>query len=417
MGYFYVVKQRRILNKVPFAPFISVAPLVFLLVLTNFRWDFWKFFFSLSSSDKFLDLQLITSNTECYLANPNLDVADLSCDIGGRVFNYPEFMLLVASRLRLVERMSFGVGIFFQLIMLLSLFMLISYYGRNSEVTRTKIFLLALFCVSPPLLFVLERGNTDSLVFVLTIAGLSVLNIFPLAGLLFIFLSFGLKLYPAASILCLILSRKFLLAVVATISIVTWISFSFQDLIRVWKVSPYYQWNSFGLRVLPFQVAEYLSFPLRGKAGLLISGIVGILLLSLSYSMIYLSYKKSDRYRGICTKDSVALFRNSGSSEFNITIGSVGVFLSSYFMGLSWDTKLIFLFPVIIASVLHGSYSLWFRALIFMVVWASSPIYKPLQSLGDLMCALLVSYLFFIFVLNFRKVRKSTVSSRFKSNP
>jgi hypothetical protein len=149
-----------------------LIPLVLVTTVSDIYWGLWKYTFSLSSPRPFLDLELVTSNVDCHIANPQLLVSELTCDPGNRAFNYPEFMIDLASILRVGSSFNFALGVFFQFLFIGTLYFLVCLFGWKLQPKLAKLFLILLASVSPPVFFVLERGNTDSIVFVLTVLAL-----------------------------------------------------------------------------------------------------------------------------------------------------------------------------------------------------------------------------------------------------
>lgn len=373
------------------------------MILTNFWPKTWRFLFPLSSNIRFLDLELITSNTQCAIANPELLVGDLKCDVGGRAFNYPDFMLVVSKLLRLSKNDTIFLGVTLEICLVLAFFFLIYFFCIDGKIEFKNVFLAASVLFSPPLIFVLERGNSDSLVFFLTLLGLSLLDLSALTGVSFIIFSYALKLYPAAAVLILGLMKKprFAALLISSLVIATWGCLNFKDFKRVWSVSPQYQWDSFGLRVIPFQLSEYFSLNLRGRSGLVISAISGFLLLAVFTCVIIFFISRFGSVRKMAANDVDYLFSSGTNREFNVVVGSLLVFLAAYFVGLSWDTKLIFLIPLALMVTFKSGGSLFLKSSIHIFIWTSSPISKPIQTLGDFFCMLLVSYLLILLLIYF----------------
>lgn len=395
---FLSILRNRGVRGLSFLYLLPLLPIVFVTIVSDWHWKFWKFTFPLSSSRPFLDLELLTSNIRCHIENPQIPISELSCDPGGRVFNYPEFMIHFASLSKVGNYSNFTLGVFFQILFIGTLGFLLLFYTRESRPNNVKFFLASLASFSPPIFFVLERGNTDSFVFVLTVFGLLLVGAFSLLGFLLLVIAFMLKLYPAAAILVTI-SKKRIRSVALTISIIVfWFVVNLSDFIRVWKVSPSYQWDSYGLRVPAFQLAEYFKHPLAGRSGLLLSTFFGGICLVVCFSILFY-FRNQARLKDWISFDQVSIIRIPDTAEELVAMGSLSVFLGTFFMGMSWDTKLIFLLPFIYWGVLRSKTSGFLTCLCYLILFLSAPIYKPLQTLGDSTVFLLVAYLFYLIFL------------------
>ena len=380
---------------------VCLLPLVSVLVLTGFHWHFWKIFFPLSSPNRFLDLELITFNAACYASNPMVEIKDLLCDPTGRAFNYPRAMLEIASKSGVQGSDTFFLGVVFQVALVAVLFLLISNIRSNFERLRSTFQLIfcAFLVASPPVFFVLERGNTDSLMFVLVLVALF-LNLFNRHfSSMLIFVAFTIKLYPIAAITPFLVTKKFRSTGWILITFACcWAFFNLSDYYRVWNSSPLYEWYSFGLRAIPYQLTTYLPYALTGKSGVLLSQLLGGLLFVFCCILYLVLLKHSKRFNESFSGE-LKRFLSLKPRESLLIMASTNVFFLTYFMGLNWDTKLLFLIPYSLFFI-FVNYTIPIKASIpILVFWLSGfPHFLFLQTIGDLILTLFAVNALFLFV-------------------
>jgi hypothetical protein len=164
----------------------------------------WLAFNVPGSTPGFADTLLVTNSLDCVLAGQNPYVVR-ACDPFGRVYNYPPIWLQLR-HLGVTSRSTNLIGIGLAALVIATLVILF----RSSGWVSGAIAFVAMF--SRPLLFGIERGNTDLLIFsamVLTLMGLHrMTSRHEEVGreLLIIALSV-LKLYPIAMVLLFVRRR------------------------------------------------------------------------------------------------------------------------------------------------------------------------------------------------------------------
>jgi hypothetical protein len=235
------------------------------------------------------------------------------------------------------------------------------------------------------------------------VLGLALVGNMSLLGIIFIVIAFMLKLYPGTAIAVMFNAKHFRIATFSLSIMCIWFVINIEDFVRVWRVSPSYQWNSYGLRVPAFQIAEYFKYPLSGRSGLVISTLSGAVFLLLCTAIIF-SLRNLALLRESISFDLKSLSQAASSNQDQVALGSLSVFLGTFFLGMSWDTKLIFLLPFVFWGILKSRASKFLVILCYLTLFLSAPIYKPLQTIGDFATFLLVAYFLYLLYVRFKNL-------------
>ena len=380
---------------------ICVLPLILILIITSLNWQLWKVFFPLSSPNRFLDLELITFNAGCYSRNPMLDLKNIACDPAGRVFNYPRTMLEIASQIGLDSSQTFLLGILFQVSLIAVFLYLILTIFSNFDVSYSprRLILTSLLITSPPVFFVLERGNTDSLMFVFVVLALSLVLFSQPIAICLVLVAFAIKLYPVGVIAPFLTTQRLRISGWFVVFIAgAWTAANFDDYLRVWNSSPLYEWYSFGLRAIPYQLTSYLPYALTGKSGVIVSQVLGFLLFlfcSVAVFWLIISWQVFGKSFS-ADLEKLGLLK---SRESLLIQGTVSVFFLTYFMGLNWDTKMLFLIPFSLFFIFANSTRPLKVAIPLSVFWLSGiPNFLLLQTIGDLILTIYIVYILFLLI-------------------
>ena len=274
----------------------------------------------------FADFRTITSGVEFYGQGGN-PYRDGSYDFMGRAFNYPPIWLKLSFLglphedvrfvyLVLASLFSLGLGMLF---------------WRN---TTKAWYLYIPFLYSPPVILALERCNTDLLIFFIIVAAVllsqgansSFKNW--IAGA-FILVASMLKVFPVFGLVCFLrTSWKRSLILIIPIGLLSLAYFfSIRPILTFIQVNtPYSQYLSFGIKVIPHYMAKNYSQALATSIFILAWLAVGIIL--------YRGYRSGRNQLSITDEDAydVRLFR----------VGGV-LFITAYLLGNSFDYRLIFL--------------------------------------------------------------------------
>lgn len=171
--------------------------------------DYWFLVNSLSMPAPFADLLIITSNANCWATNHTWNLESPTCDPFGRPINYYSLFIKVVALLHIHQVSTLILGIFLGTIFCLTNFLL-NFYLLSMSKYKKQIGITSLFYLSPPILLLLERGNSDILIYFLIMSGfLCRRNYKGIITLTFFSLSLLIKPFSACLLLYLFLSKNF----------------------------------------------------------------------------------------------------------------------------------------------------------------------------------------------------------------
>ena len=364
--------------------------------------DGWSKLFVPTMHPSFGDLRSITSTAECFADNSTWSYTSESCDPQQRKYNYPTIWIKIFSffGIRQSHTFTLGVALFF------TLFCALLYW--NSKVIRTKyefwqVASLTSIYISPPILLLVERGNTDSLIFALLTLLTSVrerISPFVFASVL-AFLSY-LKLYViGAMAIVLCPERKWQMRVVYIALFATVLVALQGELPYIRKFTAIDFWTSFGISVVP------LGFALvtRAQVSAIESFAIGFFLMVTV--ILILSSLLNKRYKKLTSLDGLNL------EEIRVVSIYFGILLFSFMAGSSYDYRMVYLIPIMLLVTLEKSCIEWkklFALTIISVMYISRlGIYSLI---GDLLFTILLCHLFVVFAVLIRRItRLSKVDS------
>jgi hypothetical protein len=271
----------------------------------------------------FLDTRFITATVDCHRLGYDTYVEN-PCDPVGRPMNYPRIWLALAS-LGLTQGHTVIVGIGLAVIFFGCL---LCWAGRLNPAQSLT---FGIFLCSPPVMWIIERGNMDQV---------WVRRYPKMRPVLYvsIILSLILKLYPAAGMLVVGRDkprRTLAWGLIILITFSAYIFFTWPDLILMIRsnnqiISPATYWCSYGRMVL----FDYIGDLLRKRAG------VEVPLYYLAYSSwvavgiaTFVAFLWAARAR-VISKDSDYLD--------SFLLGS-SMYLGTFLIGYNYDYKLVFL--------------------------------------------------------------------------
>jgi Glycosyltransferase family 87 len=198
----------------------------------------------------FADLRVITSAVDC--ADLGHDpLASNPCDPWRRPMNYPRIWLAIGSMLHLHYQYSTALGIGLAVLFFATCFLVVGRLNLAEGVT------LGILLGSPPVMYAVERGNNDLLVFILlSLALVGIKNrrfsrrwwsycLVLVAGIL--------KLYPVcALVLCCREKPRWILWITAVFvtAFGLYLAVTYHDLQFISAVTPRSSFSSYGSRVL-----------------------------------------------------------------------------------------------------------------------------------------------------------------------
>lgn len=364
---------------------LRFSPSILLTIVGSYSifFDSWAKFFVPTMHPVFADLRSITTTSECYSTNPSWTFNSESCDPWGRQFNYPIVWLKIFSTLGLTEQHTFELGFSFFLLLALSLLYWNSQIISQNFLTWQPILLSAIY-ISPPILLLAERGNTDALIFAFTTLVVFItsgratfLNLIAFACLAY------LKIFVISALVTTLFQKIDLKKIVFSISLIFLIIWHLrQDLVYIRSFTSYSFWTSFGINVIPMGLGNILNFELSNLQNFS-SG-----LLLLFFVLIFLAKINRSYYLKI---DSTQFHSNK---KYNSLVLYAGILITVFFLGTSYDYRLVFIVPIL--QLISSNFDSVLRnktlgILILMVMYLSR--LGIFSILGDILFLFVVSHL------------------------
>lgn len=306
----------------------------------------------------FADLRLITGASECLQAS-SWTTESTSCDLWGRPFNYPSIWVDVFAFLKISNDHARLIGTFEIVLLAVTFLHWILRVNLLGGPKERLLFLLIVFCflISPPILLLMERGNIDILIFFgLTIAStLLAQKSYLFAGVLVNILGI-LKLYPFVGLL-IVITKEEKRSKLLLITLVSFLAIG-SVLKEVYLISQrsFTDWNSlsYGALLLPKFILSAIGLDQTSLYAVLF-GII-IFYITLVFCKVHLLRQLS------ITFDYIQK-RNELESLFSLF---ALVFLATYFIGTSFDYRLVILFPIFLT--LYCAFDLIYERLILCLI-------------------------------------------------
>lgn len=311
----------------------------------------------------FADLRAITgasvalaSGMDPLLSNPG--------DPWGRTVNYPRPWLLLSALAGPEDTIALGIA-------LVGLFLVGVFLSAPRTLDVTSAILLVLTIFSPAVLFCIERGNTDLLVFFLLAVSVCLSRrksaAASAAATAVILLAGALKLYPVCALAFLLGERRrtfYALAAGAGILVCLYLALSYRDLLLIYSHTPRAEDWAYGIDIWP----RWL-FPLSGSS-----------VRVPSYAMV-----AAGLFVGLlhARKDNPAprVAEEGASADSELLTFRMGgaIYAGTFLLGSNYDYKLIFLlltFPQLVAwarASIHSfaSTARWTLAAIIVSAWVA----------------------------------------------
>ena len=357
-------------------------------------WEKWIFPRYPKMSSNFADLLLITSSAQCVRRDNSWSLQSESCDPFGRLINYYSIIPKIFNRFGFYQESTVILGYLFGISFLLIYCLFFSF---EIEVSKRNTLVLTLFLASPPMVLLVERGNSDILMFILVISGFMMRNkangimsvllfsisllIKPYSFVLIIYLYFSYK-FRAMHILLFISASIFVYSLVQKdLSIMYGRTFQILDL-------------SFGARQI-FLISqlifdnEFIPPKIQSVYVIMVS------VLSLFTAKLY--GQKITKLYANCKKRDL------------LTFSSV-LFVGIFTMGNSYDTRLWVILPFI-AWLLENRY--WRAAIFISTGLHLSFLAHPWDLLLDLYLYAIVSFMgAHLILIGYSKTKRIMESSK-----
>ncbi len=289
-----------------------------------------KFTYMVDTANPFRDLRWITISQEVARAGGDPLVECQRCP-DGRPINYPR-VWLVFRHLGVGEKDTLWLGWVSIFALLLGAYLFARRIGRPGP--RAALIYI-LFFMSPPTLMAIERINNDVYIFMVIAAGLILAARPPSYRFLYpgLFLATVLKIYPAAGFLNVLTERRrgglivglslFILSLVYLLAIFA----IFDDLILIFHTVPRSMARSYG--------GEVLLGAFRHKFGAWVAPLYWLAVAATPIMAAWAAVKTWRRCGCPSENDEV---------RFPAFIVAASIFSTTYFFGIHWDCRLIFLF-------------------------------------------------------------------------
>jgi hypothetical protein len=358
--------------------------------------DGWSRLFVPTMHPSFGDLRSITSTAECFALDSTWSYTTESCDPWQRKYNYPIIWIKTFSFLGLRQSHTFalGVAIFFILLCTL-LYWNLKIIGTKFEFWQVAS--LTTIYISPPLLLLVERGNTDSLIFALLTLLTSVRKkigpIFFSTALAF--LSYFKLFVVGAMVIVFCTERKWQLRIFHIALFATVLLALKDELPYIRNFTAVTFWTSFGISVVPLGLALVTT----AQISAIQSFAIGLFLMAVI--ILFLSSLLNKRYIKLNTLNSLNL------EEIRVVSMYFGVLLFSFLAGSSYDYRMVFLIPIMLLVTSEKSCIEWkksFAMLIISVMYLSR--LGVYSLVGDLLFAILLCHLLVIFAILMLRITK-----------
>lgn len=385
--------------------YFSIIP-GFALVILTFYAHFtrnWQLFGLQPPDVTFSDSRVLTSAALCASTVSNWDPVISECDSFG-LYNYPKYWATIFGQMGITTNQTDLVGLVFIGLMAFAISFL-CYQSIKVNFSWLTITFFTIMALSPPIILLSERGNTDSFIFFIVVvssflvsSGKGVLSIF------LIVLAGFLKVYPFGGFLGHFSVKPYL-----RFRVILFILFSalasillIADLGIITSNTPQSNYASFGAKLIPYQFFGPESSITMPKK-LFVSGLIFFgSVTSIFWLLLRLQVfpKLTSSFKALV--DELLQFPILASSF----VTGVGVFTFTYIIGISWDYRLVYLFVPVAAliTVKHSAFAKWLLSFILLEMYFSYLSGSPNEAIGDWIWLLLAPVLLLVSLeIIFRK--------------
>jgi hypothetical protein len=342
----------------------------------------WRLFFVPTLNPSFADLRSITSTTDCYNSNSSWSFEDTSCDPWGRAFNYPKVWLSVFSSFGFSEKDTFALGLTSFVILWTSLL-----YWNHKLTERAasykEIALLTALYLSPPVLLLIERGNTDSIMFAAaTWIVASTHDKHPFTSSLFFAILAYFKLFLVGPLLANLLTIKNWRGRVFNATLIILLVFLLWHQIFYFRTNTSFTfWTSFGLGVIPLGIANIFGSNINSIFAFLAGGVI------FAFSLLLVWLFGSTYYYNLRNESTKKKFSSWPEIPF------LSIVVTSCVFGSSYDYRLVFIIPILLVQ--HRNKELFSRFM-HLLFWVTVMMYASRLGIwsifGDFLFNFIISH-------------------------
>jgi hypothetical protein len=348
------LKPRLLLAGLFFLGVLITAVLFYFLGYEN-TWQLWNI---PTKMPPFFDLRLITGSAESYAAGYD-PMFHNPLDPAQRFFNYPRvWYLLLASGINLGWTISIGIG--------LAALFLFSVVILPEDLTPLSSVLIFLAVISPAVMFGLERENVDLVFFVLLALALVFEDVSLTLSMGLFLVAVLFKIFPVLGLAYLLgpdkkSSAKHVVLLGGLSAL--YLLITLNGIVRIFATTQQGPDYSYGVAVLPLQIAEMINLTKANEFNLRIVFTLAGILIAIIPALLGVSQHK---------KFQASKLRNLRA----FWIGA-GIYIGTFLLGNNWDYRLIFLLfaiPQLVewSTQKDGSLHTIARAtlgLVFMALW------------------------------------------------
>ena len=321
----------------------------------------------------FPDLRGVTAAAECVRGDPTWTPATSDCDPFGRSYNYPALWARALALLGVSEAQTDVIGFGLAVMFFVALWSLAALALQGPRVLPTLV-ILTLAYVSPPVMLILERGNVDTVVFVLVVLALWMLQRWQgVPSALVLAFAAVLKVFPAGAFIALLSPTKGRAwrVTVAVVTTCLGVGLFLDEYLHASRATPQSSGLSFGAAV-PFLYGwNKLGLPgsdwaprLAGAIAFA-SGLILVLLVVRRYS----SRQAASSLREVTLSLIVSPLR------LQMFLGGTGILLFAYLLGSNWDYRLVFAVIPMVALLSGTQQRSWVNLLgaaaLLVLMWGS----------------------------------------------
>lgn len=371
----------------------TVYTLIFSLVMllslaVGVRLKHWPFIENLVGDAPFGDLGVLLAMADFLRSNPAGDAYENIVNYG-YVPNYPLLLpsLLEPTGLGHDDVFVVGVGLAVAVTVALALLLFWALNDPSTEKVMERGAVLLIAFVSPPTMLLLERGNYDSLIFLLTIAACGIAVKSRLFASLVIWLAALIKLFPIGAVLAFARRGRGLIVPFGLLSLFAIYAVSILgELSNISTNTPRPHWLGFGWRVFAGYAEEF--FPgIHISFYLAFTVIINLIAAALGFWFIRNNSTRINELAGKISQDTL--------SEMLFITGTL-ILLTAFAIGNAFDYRLIFLLLPLIAVVRNDGLNHVAGRLIVLLIagvlfWSLAT--YQLQPFGDVLVAIAVTIL------------------------
>jgi hypothetical protein len=340
----------------------ALAVYFLVVALPHLIWgaDVWRFLGVPTGPSPFFDTRNLTAALECRRLGYD-PLRDSPCDPWGRPLNYPRVWLALRW-LGLNQSHTDVLAVVFIALFLASIFLVIGRVPVGSGAV------MAIAVCSPSVMFAVERGNMDIVVFTLLAAAVLVSRAGrwgDVAGPLIVLLAATAKIYPVFALPAFAFVRRHRAALVAlgcAVAFGVYALVTLGDIAENARIAPQGDFHAFGARILP--AAIYHRFvPERWQGGAATKQLLALVPVLVVAPFVWVA----GRRRLPAIDGEVASWR-----RLSFWVGSL-VFLGTFAVGNNFDYRLVFVLltlPQLMAwaSAAEGEPRRWLGAVTLVTV-------------------------------------------------